>query len=137
LGNRANDASASSESGSGSGSDSGLSNGVNDAAACHAPYGFPEAGAGVTACTVRQAYVQCTSSAGGCLCISDDPSRCPGCSASNGYTCTNQCSPGSYGVVCGGPGPNPPPIYQSLPSNCTNVGVTPGGSEFACCPCTH
>ena len=123
---------ASSSSGSGSGS--GLT------AACNAPYGFPEAGAGVVACTVGRAYLECTSPQQTCGCISDDLSQCPGCSPSKGFTCTNKCSPGSYGVACGGP-PNPldgGPNYQSLPSGCTNVGFTPGGSAFACCPCaTH
>jgi hypothetical protein len=89
---------------------------------------------------VGRAYLKCTSAGGvTCGCISDDPSQCPPCSASNGYTCTNQCSPGSYGVACGGP-PNPldgGPSYQSLPSGCTGIGYTPGGSAFACCPCTH
>ncbi|HEX8791645.1 MAG TPA: hypothetical protein VF765_11895 [Polyangiaceae bacterium] len=106
-----------------------------NAAACNPPYGFPEAGAGMVACTVGKAYVKCTSaSGGGCLCISDDPTQCPGCGASNGFTCTNSCSPGSLGVSCGGPGPNGP-SYQSLPTGCTNIGYTPGGVELACCPC--
>jgi len=126
--------SSSSGSGSGSGSSSGSSSSLNNPGACTAPYDFPEAGAGVVACNVG-VYVACTSSqGGGCLCISDNPSECPGCSASNGYTCTNKCGVGYFGVSCGGPGPSGP-TYQSLPSNCTNVGYTPGGSEFACCPC--
>ena len=128
---------SSSSSGSGSGSSSGSSSGLSNPGTCSAPYDFPEAGAGVVACKVG-AYVACTSSqGGGCGCISDNPSECPGCSASNGYTCTNKCGVGYFGVACGGP-PNPAdggPNYQSLPSNCMDPSYTPGGTVFACCPC--
>jgi hypothetical protein len=122
-------------SSSGSGSGTGLSSSSSNTAACNGPSGFPEAGPGVVACTVGRAYLKCaTSGGGGCLCISDDPSQCPGCGPSKGFSCTNQCLPGWYGVSCGGP-PNPAGGYQSLPSGCTSLGYTPGGSEFGCCPC--
>ncbi len=131
---------ACSSSSTSSGSGGGSSGSSSNPGTCNPPYGFPDAGAGVVACTVGQAYVECTSSNGGCGCISDNPSECPGCSASNGFTCTNKCSTGYFGVSCGGP-PNPVdggPNYQSLPSGCVSVGNTPGGTEFACCPCgTH
>lgn len=119
--------------GSGSGGDSG-----SNAAACNAPYGFPDASPGEVACTVKRAYVQCKQPSGEtCACITDDPTQCAGCSASNGYSCTNLCASGSYGVSCGVVGPNGG-TAQSLPSGCSNVGYTPAGIVFACCPCgTH
>jgi hypothetical protein len=106
--------------------------------ACQWPASLNDAGPG--ACTVGRAYVVCSyPSGGGELCISDDPTSCPGFSST---ACTNKCAPNEYAVSCGGPPPGPTAdggapafTYQEAPAGCVSVGFTPGGNEYSCCPC--
>jgi hypothetical protein len=124
--------------------------------ACHWPASLDDAGPG--ACTVGRAYVECVypsgvscEAGGGAFspggltmgCISDDPTSCTGCASTAGAaTCTDKCGPNEYAVSCGGP-PHPPSgdggsddfVYQQAPSNCVDIGGTPGGNVYSCCPC--
>jgi hypothetical protein len=90
-------------------------------------------------CTAARTLLACTDGDGGIDegCISNDPTQCP----SDGvtvpgatFTCHDQCAPTEYGAVCGGIGPTAPPA-ASPPSACRSMGVTPGGTQFYCCPC--
>jgi hypothetical protein len=128
--------------------------------ACQWPASLNDGGRG--ACSVGRAYVECSypegfscaggpggsgggSSGGGVtqLCISDDPTSCPGCESINGpATCTNKCAPNEYVVSCGGLPPFPaaggPPdvVYQQAPAGCVPV-IPEGtaGNVYSCCPC--
>ena len=100
---------------------------------CH----FPE---GAT-CDSGQSY----TGTGGVrmLCVSDDPTSCPGCHPTSGtVTCTSMCAPNQYATSCGGPprlavdgGGIDPDYYQEPPAVCSLVTPTPSGMGFWCCPC--
>jgi hypothetical protein len=115
------------------------------------PSFFPGPGA----CQLGRAYVACdypvgaSCDGGGTLagqggvhmgCISDDPTTC-GCSSIAGSaTCRSICADNEYAVRCGGLPRHLPDgggwiAYQEAPDGCATVGVTPGGSNFSCCPC--
>jgi hypothetical protein len=127
----------------------------SSATECHWPASLNDAGPG--ACAVGRAYVSCSyptgvsceggggaSSKSGVSmgCISDDPTSCEGCGSTSGAaTCKSICAPNEYAVSCGGP-PHPSNdggpdefVYQQAPANCRDVGVTPGGNQYSCCPC--
>jgi hypothetical protein len=122
---------------------------------CHWPASLDDAGPG--ACSVGRAYVECVypsgvscEAGGGAFspggvtmgCISDDPTSCTGCASTAGAaTCTDKCAPNEYAVSCGGPphfsvdgGPDDF-VYRQAPSNCVDIGATPGGNVYSCCPC--
>ncbi len=101
--------------------------------------------AGSAACSVARALVECASSdptSGSCECLSDDPTTCAFCrqQLTGEVTCVSKCAANEYAVACGGP-----PIINgdgtssqgpvSAPPGCGDLGYTPAGSEFACCPC--
>ena len=97
-----------------------------------------DAGPGAVACNVAPAYVTCSlPSGGGCECLSSDGVSCPDCA---GATCQSACAANEFAAACDGP-----PIvfrdggsdedYQSPPSACRSLGVTPAGSGWWCCPC--
>jgi hypothetical protein len=111
--------------------------------------------AGPGACRVGRAYLECDFPSGGScdsgvafgpdssmLCVSDNPTSCPGCRATTGTaTCKSQCAPNQYAMECGGP-PRLTPDggldqsdYQEPPGVCVLVGPTPSGAGFWCCPC--
>ncbi|MEO8901941.1 MAG: hypothetical protein ABI627_10475 [Polyangiaceae bacterium] len=94
--------------------------------------------AGLGACGVGRAYVNCTGPSGGCLCLSDDPTTCAACAEQfqGPLTCVSECAANEYAVSCGGP-PQPGSgfVYQDVPAACHSVAATPGGSQYACCPC--
>ncbi|HXN33446.1 MAG TPA: hypothetical protein VN894_16370 [Polyangiaceae bacterium] len=116
----------------------------------------PAADASWGQCSAARAYLSCTTPGGaGEECLSNDPTRCPNpdnimvsFGASNGdasimesasaLVCQNKCQPNEYGAECGGVGPPPPggqgPGAQP-PAGCRGMGVTPGGTQFLCCPC--
>jgi hypothetical protein len=115
---------------------------------CHWPDSLNDAGPG--ACTVGRAYLNCTFPSGaGCgavvspgplteSCISSDVTGCPGCDPAPGATCKDQCGPDEYAVSCGGPPHFPDDgsfTYQQAPTGCRDVGSTPGGNTYSCCPC--
>jgi hypothetical protein len=114
--------------------------------------------AGPGACRVGRAYVGCTypsgvtcddgstytSTPGGVtmLCVSDDPTSCPGCRPISGTaTCKSKCAPEQYAMSCGGPprftsdGGFDNSYYQQSPDVCTLLAPTPSGMGFWCCPC--
>ncbi|MES1173008.1 MAG: hypothetical protein ABUL62_01675 [Myxococcales bacterium] len=103
---------------------------------CGRPTVSADAGSG--ACSVARAYVSCTSANGGCLCLSDDPTTCSNCAAQfpGPLTCVSQCAASEYAVSCGGPPqPGGGTTYRDVPAACHVVASTPGGSQYACCPC--
>jgi hypothetical protein len=86
-------------------------------------------------CRSARTYLECKGSDGGAqLCLSDDPSQCPGPNPVVGVTysdCMNQCRPDEYGAACG-PGPAAVP---DPPAGCRLLPPNPGGGWTACCPC--
>jgi hypothetical protein len=101
---------------------------------CH----FPE---GAT-CDSGQSY----TGTGGVrmLCVSDDPTGCPGCHPTSGsVTCTSKCAANQYATSCGGPpmraavdgGGYDPSYYEEPAAVCSLVTPTPSGMAFWCCPC--
>jgi len=105
---------------------------------CHWPESLNDAGPG--ACAVGYAYVDCRFPSGaGCLCISNDPTSCPGCGPGSGATCENRCASNEYAVSCGGPPRLLPDggfaSYQQAPDACVGIAGTPGGNLYSCCPC--
>jgi hypothetical protein len=106
--------------------------------ACHWPASLDAMDAGNNRCTARRHRLKCDAGDAGAFagCISDDATRCAGLEAIPNvtFTCHDECSPGEFGVVCGGIGPlgpssEPPSLDCRLPAH------TPGGISFYCCPC--
>jgi hypothetical protein len=108
---------------------------VTNPSECGWPVSLDDAGPG--ACAVGRAYVNCTGASGGCLCLSDDPTTCAGCAEQfpGPLTCVSECAANEYAVSCGGPPTFDGVTYQDVPANCHLVGATPGGNQYACCPC--
>lgn len=121
---------------------------------CNWPANLNDGGPG--ACSVGRAYVECmyplgveceggtgASSPSGLTqgCLSNDPTRCSGCSSTSGTaTCKSQCAPDQYAVSCGGPPMFSPNggigfDYQAPPDGCVGIASTPGGNTYSCCPC--
>jgi hypothetical protein len=104
--------------------------------ACTFATGLADVGAGASnECSAARAYVTCKFSNGdGEGCLSDDPAQCPGAGpvGATGPSCQDACTSGEYGVACGGPGPS---SQAQPPTGCRTIGITPGGTEFFCCPC--
>jgi hypothetical protein len=77
------------------------------------------------------------------LCVSDDPTSCPGCHPTSGsVTCTSMCAATQYATSCGGPprlavdgGGYDWGYYEEPPAVCSLVTPTPSGMGFYCCPC--
>jgi hypothetical protein len=86
-------------------------------------------------CRTGVTVVNCTSSNGdGETCISGDPTQCPGSNVLVGagtWTCQNACHPDEYGTGWGALG-----VGGEPPSGCRDLGPTPAGVGFACCPCS-
>ncbi|HET7545730.1 MAG TPA: hypothetical protein VFK05_37940 [Polyangiaceae bacterium] len=106
--------------------------------ACSIPRDSFDAGPG--SCAVARAYVTChTPSGAGCLCLSDDPTTCPDCAETfqnAQLSCESKCAANEYAVSCGGPPrPNGNVAYQGVPAGCHSLSGTPGGNQYACCPC--
>jgi hypothetical protein len=100
-------------------------------ASCHWAASLDDAGPG--GCVAARAVVKCTDASGaGCGCLSDDPTRCPGCGPDNGFTCEDACTSGEYAVSCGGIAV---PTTEEPPAGCRSAGANPGGFAFYCCPC--
>ncbi len=147
------DASSDASSGASSDAPSGTSDSPGDGApqtlgTCHWPDSLNDAGSG--ACTVGRTYLNCRFPSGvGCGavsspgpltegCISSDLTGCPGCDPAVGATCEDQCGPDEYAVSCGGPphfADDGSFTYQQAPAGCRDVGSTPGGNTYSCCPC--
>jgi hypothetical protein len=103
--------------------------------ACRWPASLDAADAGTGACRPARAFLSCAADNGTTeLCLSNDPTQCPGPNAQPGvtYTCHDQCEANEYGLACGaiGVGLTGPP-----PEGCRSVNPTPGGVDFYCCPC--
>jgi hypothetical protein len=113
--------------------------------------------AGPGACRVGRAQLYCTYPYGvtcddgmtwtspsgpvGMLCVTDDPTGCPGCHPIAGTaTCESKCAPNQFVMECGGvprytdAGPDHD-YYEEPPATCTLVTPTPAGVAFWCCPC--
>ena len=111
--------------GSGAGSTSSAVSGPS----CKHPASLDDAGVG--ACGIGHAVVDCTDQSGaGCGCISDTLS-CDGC---GGLTCKNKCKVNEYALSCGSIGPPTGPTADP-PAECRGVEATPAGITFYCCPC--
>ena len=115
--------------------------------------------AGPGACRVGRVHLGCTYPAGlacadgmtwtgpegpvGMLCLSEDPTGCPGCHPIAGTaTCESMCAPNQYAMACGGPprlaldgGGVDRGYYEDPPEVCVLVTATPSGMGFWCCPC--
>jgi hypothetical protein len=118
--------------------DSGSSDGVLPA--CTWPASLDPTAAGNGQCTAARTLLRCSGGDSGVQegCISNDPAQCPSGGVSVpgvSFTCHDQCAPTDYGVVCGGIGPSAQPP-ATPPSGCLSMGVTPGGTEYYCCPCS-
>ncbi len=101
---------------------------------CLRSQALADAGPMVTACTVGNAFVECTFDGGAsCECISDDPTTCAGCGlADAGATCRSMCASNQYAISCGGSSGG---SFQAAPSGCVGSASSPEGSEYYCCPC--
>jgi hypothetical protein len=74
-------------------------------------------------CSAARAYVACQD---GDLCMSNDPTTCPGVP---GASCTDMCNANEYAVGCVGP------LAPPLPAECRGVFSGNGGGAVGCCPC--
>jgi hypothetical protein len=106
------------------------------------------AAASAGTCSTARAYLSCTNGGVTEGCLSDDLTKCPGTemvsggfrsadgavTESNGpLVCQNQCASNEYGSECGSVGPSG---HGGQPAaRCRTMGITPGGTEFLCCPC--
>ncbi|HVU03694.1 MAG TPA: BPTI/Kunitz domain-containing protein [Polyangiaceae bacterium] len=82
-------------------------------------------------CTAARTWLSCDARGGATeLCMSDDPSHCPG--DDPGSNCRNACKPSEYVAACGGVGPGNIP---APPAGCRSAGAVPAGIAFYCCPC--
>jgi hypothetical protein len=104
--------------------------------ACTLPAAYAGVDAAPGACQAGRSYLMCEGSnnQGYKICISNDPTSCPGPNVNPGviYTCHHACAPNEYGLACGGPGRS---AGGELPAGCHDRGITPGGVIFYCCPC--
>ena len=115
--------------------------------------------AGPGACSVGRLHLECIYPAGVAfddgstwtspsgpvrdLCLSDDPTICPGAHSIAGpASCQSKCASNQYAMSCGGPprlaldgGGYDPAYYQEPPDVCTLATPTPSGMGFWCCPC--
>lgn len=101
---------------------------------CTLPAGLAPLSAGGSreTCIAAQALLTCEASSGdGAICLSDDPSQCPGTMTMD-FTCHNECAADEYGVACGGVGPGNVP---APPAGCKRGIPDPAGIVFYCCPC--
>lgn len=99
----------------------------------------PTDAAGNGQCVAGRAYLACTYSNGSTeLCVSNDPTQCPGPaqSANGTFSCQNRCQPDEYAITCGqaGFGGAPGPTPQPPPASCRFLAGVEGVS-FGCCPC--
>jgi hypothetical protein len=109
--------------------------GADALAACTWPASLDSQDAGAGACQPAHALLSCTDGNVTELCLSDDPTRCPGVSALPGVTvdnCHDLCDPQEFAVVCGSVGPGP---TNDPPAGCHGAEATPAGIVFYCCPC--
>jgi hypothetical protein len=104
----------------------------------------PPSDGGAWGWSVARTYLSCKDGDDTALCLSDDPTTCPGSNPIAGATytdCVNQCHPDEYAVASGGPpqplpdGGDAYPAEPNLPASCRSVGITPSGRGFSCCPC--
>jgi hypothetical protein len=100
------------------------------ASSCAMPLAVQDAGAGVVACNVERAYVEC----GNCACLSADPATCEACGEPR--MCTNRCQANEYAVGCGGPPRHDGMTYADSPTACRSVANLPSGTGIYCCPCS-
>jgi len=104
--------------------------------ACEWPESFDPPDATSGECQSARFHLWCQGTTGGGMgCLSDDPARCPEQDALPGVNypnCQSQCHSNEYAVRCGGIGPEPGP---QPPSQCRTLPQSPGGTQFACCPC--
>ena len=98
--------------------------------------------------SVGRALVQCTGDCVTEVCVSDDPTSCPGdngvggsstCTPSAGApgTCVDTCKPDEYGFFASTLGCTTPTSGPNLPSRCyvpVGVAVSLEGAPM-CCPC--
>ena len=114
--------------------------------------------AGPGACWVGRVHLECSYPSGATcddgktytgsggvrmLCVSDDPTGCPGCHPISGTaTCQSLCAPNQYVMACGGPprlaldgGGIDRGYYQEPADVCTLATPTPSGMGYWCCPC--
>ena len=120
--------------------------GSADLAECSWPASLdPPADGGPWGWSVARTYLTCKDGSATALCLSNDPTTCPGPNAIPGATftdCVNQCMPNEYAVEEGGP-PQPlpdggfaSPAEPNLPPACRSLGFTPAGTSYLCCPCS-
>jgi hypothetical protein len=93
---------------------------------------------------IARLYLKCDDGSDTELCLSNDPTICPGSNAIPGATetnCVDQCAADEYAVEYGGPpliepdggfGGYPMP---NLPATCHGGGGFPSGAVIVCCPC--
>jgi hypothetical protein len=114
--------------------------------------------AGPGSCRVGRFHLECTYPTGATcddgttytgtggvrmLCVSEDPTTCPGCHPTSGtVSCESKCSANQYATSCGGPprlaldgGGTDRGYYQEPPDVCQLATPTPSGMGFYCCPC--
>jgi hypothetical protein len=125
---------------SGCGATGGARDGGADAGlggACGRAPGLLDGGADAgEVCASARAQVECALSNGDTeLCLSDDPSTCPGTVPMAGVTrthCFDRCAASEYGATCAG---GPSHAAPSPPPGCTSLGAVPAGATLYCCPC--
>lgn len=97
---------------------------------CSWPAALDTADAAAGECRAARHHLTCRRAAGGFVsCLSNDPTVCPN---GEGTACESKCAAGEYAIACGAVGPG---SWPQPPAHCRNVGTTPGGISFACCPC--
>ncbi len=109
--------------------------GAGAAATCAWPASLDSRDAGAGACQPAHALLSCTGGNLTELCLSDDPTQCPGDNAVPNVTfndCHDLCGSQEYAVVCGSVGPGP---ISDPPAGCHGAEATPAGIVFYCCPC--
>jgi hypothetical protein len=103
-----------------------------------------QADAGSWAPSVGRYFLSCKDGAAFELCVSDDPTTCPGPNAIADGTlsdCVDKCNANEFVVAAGGPPQLQPdggfllPPSPDLPSGCRSVGNNPAGVTYSCCPC--
>jgi hypothetical protein len=87
--------------------------------------------------TAARVLLTCAYAGGGGVCVSNDPTACPGFGSVGGdsVSCSNTCTADEYGLGYGGVGPLAAPPSIDLPVGCRLGEPTPGGVAFYCCPC--
>jgi len=120
--------------GAGGSGGAGGAGGTTTLPACTWPAALDAPDAGSGDCRAGRALLTCQGGNITELCISNDPSQCPGPDLTPGvsYTCTDFCAPREYAVVCGKIGVG---FSGDPPTGCHNPQPTPGGTIFYCCPC--